>query len=148
MEAVPWWRVRFSFRNATMVVCFLNVIAAIVLLRGLFIFSDGKASRGKQPNVAQMRYIMESEQIRRSMVPFDLIKRIKEIEEESHGEPEMEAKHVPTQTAAVDLSKRLSDLRAMNDANNLKALEEWRKRKMERARRREIERNATLTTQI
>lgn len=85
---------------------------------------------------------MESEEIRRSMEPVDLIKRIKEIEDEAYSEPDMETKQVPKQTAAVDLSKRLSDLRAMNDANSLKALVEWRKRKMERARQREIDKNA------
>lgn len=90
---------------------------------------------------------MESEQIRRSMVPLDLIKRIKEIEEEAYTEPSMETQQVPKQTVAVDLSKRLNDLRSTNDANSLKALEEWRKRKMERARQREIERNTTFASQ-
>ncbi|KAG0460460.1 hypothetical protein HPP92_020757 [Vanilla planifolia] len=148
MEAVPWWRVGFSFRNATMVVCFLNVIAAIVLLRGLFIFSDGKASAANNQMLTSKQPLKTIHEGCKIIWGGCWGAMIKEIEEESHGEPEMEAKHVPTQTAAVDLSKRLSDLRAMNDANNLKALEEWRKRKMERARRREIERNATLTTQI
>lgn len=51
---------------------------------------------------------------------FDLIFQIKEIEEEAYTEPSMETKQVPKQTAAVDLSKRLNDLRATNDANSLK----------------------------
>ncbi|KAH0461231.1 hypothetical protein IEQ34_008806 [Dendrobium chrysotoxum] len=147
MDGLPWWRMRFSYRNATIVVCFLNVVAATFLLRGFFSFADKRIARANQPNLAQMRYIMESEQIRRSMEPLDLIKRIKEIEEEALTEPGMETKQVPKQTAAVDLSKRLNDLRAMNDANSLKALEEWRKRKMERARQRQIERNTTITSQ-
>lgn len=88
---------------------------------------------------------MESEQIRRTIEPIDLIKRIKEIEEEAYTESGMETKQVPKQTVAVDLSKRLNDLRAMSDANSFKALEEWRKRKMERARQREIDKNATIS---
>lgn len=82
------------------------------------------------------------------MEPLELIKRIKEIEQEAFHEPETEVQQLPKQTAAVDLSKRLKDLRAMNDANSLKALEEWRKRKMERARQREMEKNGTVMSQI
>ncbi|XP_020596217.1 uncharacterized protein LOC110036170 [Phalaenopsis equestris] len=145
MEGLPWWRMRLSYRNATIVLCFLNVVAAVFLLRGFFSFADKRIARANKSDIARTRYIMESEQIRRSMEPMDLIKRIKEIEEEAYTEPGGETKQVPKQTAAVDLSKRLNDLRAMNDAN--KALEEWRKRKMERARQREIERNTTLTSQ-
>lgn len=94
---------------------------------------------------AQIRFIMESEAMRRAMEPVDLIRRLKEIEHEAYTNTEVEIKQVPKQTAAVDLSKKLKD-RAMNDANNQKALEEWRKRKVERARRREIERNSTITS--
>ncbi|KAK8957923.1 hypothetical protein KSP39_PZI000680 [Platanthera zijinensis] len=123
--------------------------ASLMSLLQRFYFGDSLAfPTGELPapnsliSATQMRYIMESEEIRRSMEPLDLIKRIKEIEEEAYSEPDMETKQVPKQTAAVDLSKRLSDLRAMNDANSLKALVEWRKRKMDRARQREIDRNS------
>ncbi|RYR25752.1 hypothetical protein Ahy_B02g059747 [Arachis hypogaea] len=51
------------------------------------------------------------------------------------------------QTAAVDLSKRLKDIRSLNDAASLKALEEWRRRKMERARQRQMEKNGTTSSQ-
>ncbi|KAJ6802616.1 uncharacterized protein M6B38_191835 [Iris pallida] len=94
---------------------------------------------------AQIRFIMESEAMRRAMEPVDLIRRLKEIEHEAYTNTEVGIKQVPKQTAAVDLSKKLKD-RAMNDANNQKALEEWRKRKVERARQREIEKNSTITS--
>ncbi|KAI3937883.1 hypothetical protein MKW92_015607, partial [Papaver armeniacum] len=36
----------------------------------------------------QLQYIMESEEIRRSMEPVELIKRVKEIEQEAYLVPE------------------------------------------------------------
>ncbi|CAL9112321.1 hypothetical protein MUK42_01411 [Musa troglodytarum] len=145
MESQQGWKMRFSFKNATILVCFLNLVAVLLLLHGFFAAPRRRAAAGHQTDPTQLRYILESEEIRRAMEPLELIKRIKEIEQEAYTEPEREIQQVPKQTAAVDLSKRLKD-RAMNDVNSQKALEEWRMRKMERARQREIEKNGTLTS--
>lgn len=72
---------------------------------------------------------------------------MREIEQEVYTEPVTAQKKDTKQTAAVDLSKRLKDFRSLNDAASLKALEEWRKRKMERARQRELEKNGTASSQ-
>lgn len=72
---------------------------------------------------------------------------MREIEQEGYTEPETAQKKDTKQTAAVDLSKRLKDFRSLNDAASLKALEEWRKRKMERARQRQLEKNGTTSSQ-
>ncbi|KAF9673623.1 hypothetical protein SADUNF_Sadunf10G0043400 [Salix dunnii] len=99
--------------------------------------------------------------MRLAVQPWKLIKRVKEIEQDVHAEPETVQQKDTKQTAAVDLSKRLQDFRSLNNASTLKellcfhnfmllwlcyhgdpinmlyidsALEEWRKRKMERAR--------------
>ncbi|KAF1897439.1 hypothetical protein Lal_00035144 [Lupinus albus] len=90
MEGQQWWRLRFSFRNATMV---------------------------------------------------------REIEQEVYTQPETAQKKDTKQTAAVGLSKRLKDFRSVNDAGSMKALEEWRKRKIERARQRQLEKNGTTSSQ-
>lgn len=81
------------------------------------------------------------------MLPLELIKRVREIEQEGYTEPETAQKKDTKQTAAVDLSKRLKDFRSLNDAASLKALEEWRKRKIERARQRQLEKNGTTSSQ-
>ncbi|KAK9140396.1 hypothetical protein Scep_010077 [Stephania cephalantha] len=140
-----WWKLRFSFKNATILVCFLNLITALFLLQAFL--SAIKLSRD-QPD-AELRYIMEAEEMRRAMEPLELIKRIREIQQEAYTETEMVPRKVSKQTAALDLSKRLKDIRTLNDANSQKvsALEEWRKRKMERARQRQLEKNETLTSQ-
>ncbi|XLS81728.1 hypothetical protein HN51_047559 [Arachis hypogaea] len=119
--------------NATIVVCFINVITALFLLHG-FLTSSYTRNKLSSPNSnpAQLSYIKESEEIRLAMLPLELIKRVREIEQD---------------TAAVDLSKRLKDIRSLNDAASLKALEEWRRRKMERARQRQMEKNGTTSSQ-
>ncbi|RDX80951.1 hypothetical protein CR513_38426, partial [Mucuna pruriens] len=168
MEVQQWWRLRFSFRSATMVVCCLNIITAIFLLHAFLTsaytrnrFSNANANPGYKAHVhrppylvvnlmettAQLSYIKESEEIRLAMLPVELIKRVREIEQEVYTEPETTQKKDTKQTAAVDLSKRLQDFRSLNDAGSLKALEEWRKRKMERARQRELEKNGTTSSQ-
>ncbi|GMN61488.1 hypothetical protein TIFTF001_030579 [Ficus carica] len=148
MEGQQSWKPRLSFRNATIVLCLVNVLSVLLLLQA---FLSSTSSRSKFPNSqlssAQLRYIRESEEIRLAMQPLELIKRVKEIQQEAYAEPEKVQEKDAKQTAAADLSKRLKDLRSVNDANSMKALEEWRKRKMERARLRQLERNGTLTAQ-
>nr|AFK48008.1 unknown [Lotus japonicus] len=148
MEVQQWWRLRFSFRSATMVVCFLNIVTAIFMLHGFLAssYTRNKLSTANS-NSAQLSYIKESEEIRLAMLPLELIKRVREIEQEVYSEPEAAQKKDAKKTAAVDLSKRLKDLRALNDAAGVKALEEWRKRKMERARQRQLEKNGTTSSQ-
>ncbi|XP_013601890.1 PREDICTED: uncharacterized protein LOC106309410 [Brassica oleracea var. oleracea] len=97
-------------------------------------------------NAAQLRYIKEAEEIRLAMQPLDLIKRVREIEQEGTGGQETELEKDVKQNTAVDLSKRLKEFRLLNDASSLKALEEWRKRKMERARQRDLEKTGGLSS--
>ncbi|KAF7092055.1 hypothetical protein CFC21_094580 [Triticum aestivum] len=147
---------RLSYKNATVALCAINVLAVALLLRSHFSswpriagghrFDSalGKLSgkTGFYSLAAQLRYIWESEELRRAMEPVDLIRRVKEIEQEAYGEPGMSA--TQEGTAAVDLSKRLKDLRQGNDGSSQRALEEWRKRKMERARQRAIEKDGMM----
>ncbi|XP_022964013.1 uncharacterized protein LOC111464164 [Cucurbita moschata] len=145
METQQSGRLRFSFRNATVAVCLLNLVAAFLMLQGfLFAASSRNRSSSTNPNLDQLKYIRESEEIRLAMQPLELIKRVREIQREAYYESEDIQEKDSKQNAAIDLSKRLKDFRSLNDASNLKALEEWRKRKMERARVREMEKNGTL----
>ncbi|KAJ3691575.1 hypothetical protein LUZ61_020739 [Rhynchospora tenuis] len=139
-----------SYKNATIALCFFNLVATLfLLLRGHASLShrrlSSSSSSSRQLSSAQLKYIWESEELRRVMEPVDLIKRIKEIELEAYADADVETENAEKQTAAVDLSKRLQDMRAVNEANSQKALEEWRKRKIERARQREIGKNGTAS---
>ncbi|XP_021721539.1 uncharacterized protein LOC110689119 [Chenopodium quinoa] len=139
------WKLRFSFKNATIIVCLFNLVTALFLLQGFFSPYSSRRFPPDHSNSVQLRYVKESDELRRAMQPLELIRRVREIERESYAEPET-VQHTETkQTAAVDLSKRLN-ARTFTDAASIKALEEWRKRKMERARQREMGRNATAAS--
>ncbi|XP_028768474.1 uncharacterized protein LOC114747683 isoform X1 [Neltuma alba] len=147
MEFQQWWRMRFSFRNATILVCFFNVVVALFLIQGFIAstYTRNKLSR-THSDFDQLGYIKQSEEVRLAMLPLELIKRVKEIEQETYTGLEKVQQKDTKQTAAVDLSKRLKDFRSLNDAASLKALEEWRKRKMERARQRQLEKNGAASS--
>ncbi|GKU85655.1 hypothetical protein SLE2022_251750 [Rubroshorea leprosula] len=145
MEIQQSRRLRFSYKNATIVLTILN---ALFLLRGFLPFASTRTKLSlNHPNSVDLKYIKESEEMRLAMQPLELIKRVREIEQEAYAEPEVDQQKEAKQTAALDLSKRLKDFRSLNDAANFKALEEWRKRKMERARLREQEKNETSASQ-
>ncbi|XP_048621870.1 uncharacterized protein LOC111205152 [Brassica napus] len=94
-------------------------------------------------NAAQLRYIKEAREIRLAMQPLELIKRVKEIQQEASAGHETDVKQ---NTEAVDLSKRLKAFLPTNEESSLKALEEWRKRKMERARQRDLEKTGGVSS--
>ncbi|KFK42795.1 hypothetical protein AALP_AA1G039900 [Arabis alpina] len=140
------WRLRFSFKNATIALTIVNVLIFLFLLQGFFTSSSSSSSSSRRIISAKLRYIKEAEELRRAMEPLELIKRVREIEQEvSAGQVNEKQKDVK-QNTAVDLSKRLKDFRALNDASSVKALEEWRKRKMERARQRDLEKTGGVST--
>ncbi|XP_052116423.1 uncharacterized protein LOC107483567, partial [Arachis duranensis] len=103
--------------------CFINVITALFLLHG---FLTSSYTRNKlfslNSNPAQFSYIKESEEIRLAMLPLELIKRVREIEQDVYTESETAQKKDSKQTAAVDLSKRLKDTCSLNDAASLKGI--------------------------
>ncbi|KAG5236428.1 BAR domain-containing protein [Salix suchowensis] len=137
MDTQQSWRVRLSFKNATIFMTLLNTVTALFLIQG-FLSSPSTRNSKLSPdhsNSVKLSYIKESEEMRLAVQPWKLIKRVKEIEQDGHAEPEtVQQKDTRQTAAAVDLSKRLQDFRSLNNASTLKALEEWRKRKMERAR--------------
>ncbi|KAL5781580.1 hypothetical protein ACOSP7_006609 [Xanthoceras sorbifolium] len=150
MEIQQSWRVRLTFKNATILITVLNVLTALILLQGFLsssVSSRNRLSSDHQLTSVQLKHIKESEEMRLAMQPLELIKRVKEIQQEVYAEPETVQQKDAKQTAALGLSKRLKDLRSVNDAASFKALEEWRKRKMERARQRELEKNGTTASQ-
>ncbi|KMZ75896.1 hypothetical protein ZOSMA_10G01650 [Zostera marina] len=146
-QAHAWWKMKLSYKNATVLVCFFNLITVLLLLQGLFYVPTTNTSgnllsdQHDVNNVSEkIQYKMEYEKMRLALEPTDLIERVKQIQQESNVDDTEAAEAV---TAASDLSKRLKDFQTMNDAKNPKALEEWRVRKMERLRQREIGRNET-----
>ncbi|XP_073030148.1 uncharacterized protein [Primulina eburnea] len=131
-------RSRISYKNATIVVCLLNIVSALILLQGFLFPSPSSRLASSNKGTALYRNIKESEDIRRSMVPVDLIRRVREIGKDMSVETESVKQKDVKQTAAEDLISKLNNFRSYSDVGNVKALEEWRKRKMERAKQRSI----------
>ncbi|KAI3469874.1 hypothetical protein Pfo_026537 [Paulownia fortunei] len=147
VQQQQWWRAvksRLSYKNATIVVCLFNIITGLLLLQSFFYSSSSKIASSHK---ALYRHIKECEDIRRTMVPVDLIKRVREISQDAYVETEQIEQKDIKQTAAVDLISRLNNFHSYSDAGSTKALEEWRKRKMERARQRTLVKNGTASSQ-
>ncbi|XVF38553.1 hypothetical protein REPUB_Repub20aG0111900 [Reevesia pubescens] len=77
MEIQQSWRLRLSFKNATIALNIFNVLAALFLLQR---FLSSASSRSKlssnQPNSVDFNYIKEAEKMRLAMQPLELIKRV------------------------------------------------------------------------
>jgi hypothetical protein len=127
---------RCSFKQITVLLCVFNVLAILLLLQSILSpLFERHASQQSHLPPEQLKYIKEAEEIRRAMEPVDLIKRVKQIQLElESGVQSQSQKEISRQKQATELSKRLTDLRSSSDQ---KALEEWRKRKIERAKKRE-----------
>nr|VDD53697.1 unnamed protein product [Brassica oleracea] len=110
------WLKRFSFKNATIALTIVNVLIFLFLLRGLFTSSSSSSSSSLESfQVSQLRYIKEAREIRLAMQPLELIKRVKEIQQEASLGHETDVKQ---NTEAVDLSNglKLSSPQARNQA--------------------------------
>ncbi|KAH0634314.1 hypothetical protein KY289_037265 [Solanum tuberosum] len=114
------WRLRWSFKNATIIVTFFNIIAALFILHSFFSSSSSSSSSSSTTPSSVERYITEAEEIRRAMLPVELIKRVKEIQKEGHVEPDPLQQKDAKQTAAVDLISRLNNYRSYSDSGSVK----------------------------
>ncbi|KAL6548265.1 hypothetical protein OROGR_008686 [Orobanche gracilis] len=120
LQQQQWWRSvksRLSYKNATFVVCLLNLITLLLFLQGLFPYSSSKLASSQK---ALYRHMKECEDIRRAMVPVDLIKRVREIAQDIDVETEQLQQKDVKQTAAVDLITRLNNFRSNSDSGSMK----------------------------
>ncbi|KAL6970642.1 hypothetical protein U1Q18_030336, partial [Sarracenia purpurea var. burkii] len=115
-----WCKMRFSFRNATIVVCFFNLVTVLLLLQGFLSGFSNRKLAANLPNSVQLKYIRESEEMRRAMEPLELIRRVREIEQEAYIKQESIQQKDTKQTAAVDLMTRLNNFRSYSDGSGLK----------------------------
>ncbi|GJN13300.1 hypothetical protein PR202_ga31655 [Eleusine coracana subsp. coracana] len=147
MDAQHPWRAgasRLSYKNATILVCAFNLLAVAFLLHHYFsswpriaggdqLDSDclskkavpsaesSRTVRGLGKGFSGRPYPRLCNAGRPRLEPGTCwLQAVKEIEQESYGEHGMTTREDPKQTAAVDLSKRLKDLRAGNDGSSQK----------------------------
>ncbi|KAI5064874.1 hypothetical protein GOP47_0019569 [Adiantum capillus-veneris] len=146
-------RFRCSLRIATLVVCCFNIVAAIYLLQSfigpLFSspssapFSAGVSVRNTHSSSTAAPYtpeqldrIKEAISIWRAAEPVDLINRVKEIQEESAGVYGLKETRSEKKPGAMGLVERLKEIRDSKSKTDQEALEEWRRKKLEEAKRR------------
>lgn len=146
-------RVRCSYRIATIAVCSCNIVAALYVLQSLItplfftpypsaLTAGVLVQTGRSPLSAvrytqeQLNRMKEAVSVWKAAVPLELIKRVKEIQEESVGVYGSKQDGVVKGGEASGLVQRLKELRDSSSKTDQEALEEWRKKKLEEAKKR------------
>ncbi|XP_057838542.1 uncharacterized protein LOC131048563 isoform X1 [Cryptomeria japonica] len=134
-------RVKCSYKKATTVVCTANLVAALyvlhTLLAPLYIFSPTQSSlQVLKYTEHEHTRMQQAIKVRRESEPVDLILRVKEIEEEALRENMMEKLLQSTREKLKDEVLRvLKELNADSNSTAQQVLEDWRKKKLEEAKK-------------
>ncbi|KAH7331917.1 hypothetical protein KP509_20G057200 [Ceratopteris richardii] len=146
-------KLRFSYKIATILLCCGNLLAAIYLLQSFFrpvipITSSshfsfkllGKSNRSylisNQYTPEQLNHVMEFITIQKAAEPTELIKRVKEMQEESDivdGIKDTVSERTPEAVGLVGENDKMNDSKPKTDQE---ALDEWRRKKMDEAKAR------------
>ncbi|KAJ9700828.1 hypothetical protein PVL29_006245 [Vitis rotundifolia] len=97
-------------------------MAALLLLQGFPSSASTREFPTPRPDAVQLSYIKVSEEMCCAMEPLELIKRMREITQESYVEAEIVQLKDTKQMGAEDLSKRLKDSRSFGDAAGQKEI--------------------------
>lgn len=139
-------RIKCSYKTATMVICAGNLVVALYVLHSLLtplyiITSSSLAGPANDAHLFQedeVKRMREAIKVRQASQPVDLIRRVKEIEEESYRKDVREKRsQSTTEKLAQELLQRLNEFKGDGDSIEQQALEEWRKKKLEEVKKRE-----------
>lgn len=129
-----------------MVICAGNLVVALYVLHSLLtplyiITSSSLAGPANDAHLFQedeVKRMREAIKVRQASQPVDLIRRVKEIEEESYRKDVREKRsQSTTEKLAQELLQRLNEFKGDGDSIEQQALEEWRKKKLEEVKKRE-----------
>lgn len=144
-HSFPDWtsRLRCSYKSATFILCTGNVLMALFMLHAalspVYYFesasSPGVSSSSFSTSVdldgrlvqtqEELERIEDSNRLRRELLPFHLIERVREIQEETELEiQKAEALNLARQKVAAELSERLRELKLSNSESTQKGGEE------------------------
>ncbi|KAG7941512.1 hypothetical protein I3843_16G048200 [Carya illinoinensis] len=149
-------RVRWgcSYRKTTLVVCSINIVIALYVLRSLYsslyIYSGNVSRNIVNYTPDQIRKMEESIRIRRASEPLELVKLVKELKEGlSRGEVVVELPRPLKQKISDEILTRLKNLNvSANVTEQREAVESWRREKLEAAKRRLANKGGTLHSTI
>ncbi|XP_040999112.1 uncharacterized protein LOC121244930 [Juglans microcarpa x Juglans regia] len=149
-------RVRWgcSYRKTTLVVCCINIVIALYVLRSLYsslyIYSGNVSRNVVNYTPDQIRKMEESIRIRRASEPLELVKLVKELKEGlSRGEVVVELPRPLKQKISDEILKSLKNLNvSANVTEQREAVESWRREKLDEAKRRLTNTGGTLNSTI
>ncbi|KAF8030520.1 hypothetical protein BT93_E2837 [Corymbia citriodora subsp. variegata] len=136
-----------SYKRTTLIVCSINIVVALFVLRylysSLYLYSSGGGGGGgdSPTNVAkytpdQIKKMEESIRIRRAAKPVQLVKMVKKLEKQMSTEGAVQLPHSLKQKITDEILQILKGLDGNGKANEQQrdAVESWRKEKLREAK--------------
>ncbi|XP_010525993.1 PREDICTED: uncharacterized protein LOC104803681 [Tarenaya hassleriana] len=125
----------FSRKKITLLVCFLNILVALYVLRSRYVSSLHLYSNNEQVakyTADETRKMEESIRIRRSKEPIELVRLVKKLNHEfSIEEPRIELSQPVKQRIVDQILHRLKSLdEKLNVTQQREAVENWRQEKL------------------
>ncbi|PIN25255.1 hypothetical protein CDL12_01991 [Handroanthus impetiginosus] len=143
---------RCSYKRTTLIVCSINIVVALYVLRTLYTslymypFSDAQTTFKYTTN--QIRKMEESNQIRKASEPTELIELVKRLKTKFTSEERVV--ELPPHLKQKLMREILDRLRSLNAGANAtqqrEAVESWRKKKLKEAKK--LIRGKTLNSTI
>ncbi|CAK9225781.1 unnamed protein product [Sphagnum troendelagicum] len=149
-------RLRCSYKRITFVLCAGNLVVALYMLQlvvGPLYFQTSTTTTTTTTNSSlhgpfqqqeeiskneDLKWLQESNDLRRAVLPVRLMDRIKEIESETELEiSKSQSASAARQKVALELAQQLQHLKLTNNKSNQRGwlggtgLEEWRKRMLD-----------------
>lgn len=128
----------YSHKRATLVICSINIVVALYVLRSLYtslyIYSLNDSQNVVKYTPTQIRKMEEAIQIRKASEPVELVKLVQEIKKELSNEENivklpMHLKHT-IREEIIQRLRGLSDNPSVSEQRE--AVESWRKEKLEK----------------
>ncbi|EFJ24806.1 hypothetical protein SELMODRAFT_414240 [Selaginella moellendorffii] len=137
--------VKCSYRRVTMLICTVNLIAVLYVLHSLLgprylsssLASVARGGHATKYSEEELQKIRESLEARKAVEPHELMRRVKEIQDEADSDVSRTKEIGNARQRAADvLAQRLKELKEVNNQINQQALEEWRKKRLEGVKKR------------
>ncbi|KAI5354509.1 hypothetical protein L3X38_007404 [Prunus dulcis] len=140
-----------SYKKTTLIVCSINIVVALYVLRSLYaslyIYSDRDSRPTLEYTPDQIRKMEESVRIRKAAEPVELIRLVKALKKELSREVVVELPQPLKLKITNEIVERLKTLRPKaNVTEQREFVERWCKEKLKEAKQLALETNASSST--
>ncbi|KAG0569696.1 hypothetical protein KC19_6G108800 [Ceratodon purpureus] len=143
-----------SYKRATFIVCACNVVVMLFMMYTILsplhlrstslpqlVMAVGPFNQKQTNTKEDMERLKVSYKLRRALMPVHLIEEVKELQ----AETEIDIKRTKIISAArqkhsIEVSQRLAQVKQNNIQSNQQGLQKWRKKKLQSAKRHEVQR--------